>query len=252
MGYNQCIIMSNGAEDLNTEQAIDELDDLDDLPIDEPQPPVVSQEIEPQNSLATVSSDASPAPSIDTQFSSNIPTTILGENETKQFIDNLATKHALSDASIFGKLVEEKGRELQIDAQTKSTKADAGLLSAHSEKIDEEARKLDKEKKRSEAFYEANKAVLRIIGIREPLGYRTMLVFYGIGLPLYILFSVVISFPVAIIKFFIDVIVDTVGDISKKVASTFLKVTTGILSIGIAAAIIVGFVFLFRWIFGFM
>lgn len=91
--------------------------------------------------------------------------------------------------------------------------------------------------------------MLNIIGIREPLGLRTMCVFYAIALPLYIIFSILISFPVSVINFIVGIVIDTVGQISKKVASTFLKVTTGILSVGLTGGVVAGIVFLVKLIF---
>ena len=76
-----------------------------------------------------------------------------------------------------------------------------------------------------------------------------MCVFYAIALPLYIIFSILISFPVSVINFIVGIVIDTVGQISKKVASTFLKVTTGILSVGLTGGVVAGIVFLVKLIF---
>ena len=178
------------------------------------------------------------------------------ENSIRDKINELTTAAALQDDEMRSKLVVEKGAELsarRIEAESERQRAvlqKEHERAEHSSRIFEaESTELQSKALKAKAFYDANKAVLNIIGIREPLGLRTMCVFYAIALPLYIIFSILISFPVSVINFIVGIVIDTVGQISKKVASTFLKVTTGILSVGLTGGVVAGIVFLVKLIF---
>lgn len=182
------------------------------------------------------------------------------ENSIRDKINELTTAAALQDDEMRSKLVVEKGAELSALSEARRIEAESERQRAvlqkeheraeHSSRIFEaESTELQSKALKAKAFYDANKAVLNIIGIREPLGLRTMCVFYAIALPLYIIFSILISFPVSVINFIVRIVIDTVGQISKKVASTFLKVTTGILSVGLTGGVVAGIVFLVKLIF---
>ena len=182
------------------------------------------------------------------------------ENSIRDKINELTTAAALQDDEMRSKLVVEKGAELSALSEARRIEAESERQRAvlqkeheraeHSSRIFEaESTELQSKALKAKAFYDANKAVLNIIGIREPLGLRTMCVFYAIALPLYIIFSILISFPVSVINFIVGIVIDTVGQISKKVASTFLKVTTGILSVGLTGGLVAGIVFLVKLIF---
>lgn len=171
------------------------------------------------------------------------------ENSIRDKINELTTAAALQDDEMRSKLVVEKGAELSALSEARRIEAESERQRAvlqkeheraeHSSRIFEaESTELQSKALKAKAFYDANKAVLNIIGIREPLGLRTMCVFYAIALPLYIIFSILISFPVSVINFIVGIVIDTVGQISKKVASTFLKVTTGILSVGLTGGVV--------------
>ena len=182
------------------------------------------------------------------------------ENSIRDKTNELTTAAALQDDERRTKLVVEKGAELSALSEARRIEAESERQRAvlqkeheraeHSSRIFEaESTELQSKALKAKAFYDANKAVLNIIGIREPLGLRTMCVFYAIALPLYIIFSILISFPVSVINFIVGIVIDTVGQISKKVASTFLKVTTGILSVGLTGGVVAGIVFLVKLIF---
>ena len=182
------------------------------------------------------------------------------ENSIRDKINELTTAAALQDDEMRSKLVVEKGAELSALSEARRIEVESERQRAvlqkeheraeHSSRIFEaESTELQSKALKAKAFYDANKAVLNIIGIREPLGLRTMCVFYAIALPLYIIFSILISFPVSVINFIVGIVIDTVGQISKKVASTFLKVTTGILSVGLTGGVVAGIVFLVKLIF---
>ena len=182
------------------------------------------------------------------------------ENSIRDKINELTTAAALQDDEMRSKLVVEKGAELSALSEARRIEAESERQRAvlqkeheraeHSSRIFEaESTELQSKALKAKAFYDANKAVLNIIGIREPLGLRTMCVFYAIALPLYIIFSILISFPVSVINFIVGIVIDTVGQISKKVASTFLKVTTGLLSVGLTGGVVAGIVFLVKLIF---
>ena len=182
------------------------------------------------------------------------------ENSIRDKINELTTAAALQDDEMRSKLVVEKGAELSALSEARRIEAESERQRAvlqkeheraeHSSRIFEaESTELQSKALKAKAFYDANKAVLNIIGIREPLGLRTMCVFYAIALPLYIIFSILISFPVSVINFIVGIVIDTVGQISKKVAATFLKVTTGILSVGLTGGVVAGIVFLVKLIF---
>lgn len=182
------------------------------------------------------------------------------ENSIRDKINELTTAAALQDDEMRSKLVVEKGAELSALSEARRIEAESERQRAvlqkeheraeHSSRIFEaESTELQSKALKAKAFYDANKAVLNIIGIREPLGLRTMCVFYAIALPLYIIFSILISFPVSVINFIVGIVIDTVGQISKKVASTFLKVMTGILSVGLTGGVVAGIVFLVKLIF---
>lgn len=149
------------------------------------------------------------------------------ENSIRDKINELTTAAALQDDEMRSKLVVEKGAELSALSEARRIEAESERQRAvlqkeheraeHSSRIFEaESTELQSKALKAKAFYDANKAVLNIIGIREPLGLRTMCVFYAIALPLYIIFSILISFPVSVINFIVGIVIDTVGQISKK------------------------------------
>lgn len=200
---------------------------------------------------ALTADNAEPVKSIEPTNAAPTLTAVVDYSEpdaVKKQIDAMASAAVIQDTERAKRLIDEKAKELTFDAQAKSTQAKAGYISAQSEQIDQEALKFDKERKKSEAFFNANKAVLNIIGIREPLGHKTMSIFYVIALPLYLLFSIAIAFPIAVVKFFISVVVETIGEISSKVKSAFLKAAAGIAALGLTGGIVTGFVFLAKWI----
>ena len=172
-------------------------------------------------------------------------------------IDRLAAVGALSENENRDKLIDEKAGELAAIAEAKRIEAEAVRQAAEAKKkhegvkqsagiLDAESAELEKKAAKAKAFFTANRAVLNIIGIREPLGYRTMSAFYFVALPLYLIFCIAISFPIAVIEFLVGIVIETAGKISKKVTTTFLRITTGVCSIGLTGGVVVGIWILVR------
>jgi len=165
---------------------------------------------------------------------------ITEKNNFENVIDNLSSLAVLSNKEEAEKIAHKKAEEIGHKTDAKVISAEAEKAEAERKLIQAEAEKLEGSTNKARAFYNANKSVLRIIGIREELGFKTMNILYIIALPLYLLAAVLISFPISIAKFFVELVIDIIGDISKKISSNFLKVAAGIISIGISGGIIFG------------
>ncbi|MFR3346763.1 MAG: hypothetical protein ACLTSK_01825 [Christensenellales bacterium] len=122
------------------------------------------------------------------------------ENSIRDKINELTTAAALQDDEMRSKLVVEKGAELSALSEARRIEAESERQRAvlqkeheraeHSSRIFEaESTELQSKALKAKAFYDANKAVLNIIGIREPLGLRTMRVLRNRAPPVHYLFN---------------------------------------------------------------
>ena len=165
---------------------------------------------------------------------------IAEKNNFENVIDNISSIAVLSNKEEAEKIAFKKAEEIGHKTDAKVISAVADKTEAERKLIQAEAGKLEENANKARAFFNANKSVLRIIGIREELGFKTMNILYCLALPLYLLAAVLISFPISIAKFFVELVIDILGDVSKKISSNFLKVAAGILSLGISGGIIFG------------
>lgn len=155
----------------------------------------------------------------------------LSPTNTDEQVDFLATKTALESEGVVGNLVDKKSAELNAKAEAKVSTAEAQLAEAETKRIAAHSNK-------AEAFFNANKQVLGIIGIREPLGYNTMCWLFAPAIVLFILIAIIVFFPVSIVKYIINFFIDISGDIATKVAKNGVKIFLAILSSVFAAGLL--------------
>lgn len=114
----------------------------------------------------------------------NIPQTV------DEQIDILAAKTALAKEGVIDNLVNKKADEL-------GAKSDVKVAFAHVAWAKAETEKIVAINDKSKAFFEANKQVLGIIGIKEQLGYKTMAMLFPIALTLFLIVAAIFIFHLA-------------------------------------------------------
>lgn len=148
-----------------------------------------------------------------------------------EHIELFATKAALKNESVIENLVDKKSEEL-------NAKADAKVLTAQAQAAKADAEKIEAHADKAGAFFDSNKQILGIIGIRHPLGYKTMNALFVPAIILFLLVAVAVFFPFSIVKYIMEFFIDIVGDIAKKIASNGVKVFLAILTSVFAAGLL--------------
>lgn len=156
---------------------------------------------------------------------------ILGKNPSMdEYIDYLATARALDENGVVVDLVSKKAKELrnkaearEISAESEKTRADTALTGAQAENI-------SAERKKAIEFFDANKPVFKMMGIRHPLSYKTLQWTYIPALIIYLLFSIMF-FPFSIAEFVSVRLIDILGEIFEEIKSKGWQVVCGIVII---------------------
>jgi Fe2+ transport system protein B len=147
-------------------------------------------------------------------------------------------------------------REL-AQAEAEKVKAETEKLKAEFEQrkhsLEDEIQNLERRARKDEAFFQANKNILRYINIKERAGMRTMLVLYPVGLIIFLIISL-ITLPLTIaselIKSLLQIVTDVVDKLCKDTAKlSFRLIVAGITSAGVGG-LVVGIGFLGVYLFG--
>lgn len=179
------------------------------------------------------------------------------ETNIKNIIDLAATGVALESESTTQKLVTEKTSELKADAEAKRIESETARVRAEVAKVREEAEKeiaqINKERdalqadveklqqltNKSNAFFEANKSILRCIGVRDALSLTVMKTLLPIATAVFIAFQVLLL-PLTLIGFMIESLTSIVGAICEGFNKNGLKILVAIISIILILALVVG------------
>lgn len=179
--------------------------------------------------------------------------------QVKDVIDLAATSKALQDEKTVNKIVSEKTEELQRDAEAKKIKAETDKIKEEVEKVKQEMEKeiaeLEKQKKTLEgevdklkalddkatAYFNANKSILKCIGVREKLSLKAM---QWLMVPAGIVFAIfqIILLPFSLLGFGIEQIMNIVETVCGKIAKGGWKVVLSIL-VTVLILALVGFIY---------
>lgn len=174
----------------------------------------------------------------------------------KDAIDILATKTALTKTGVVDKVVEEKAEELRNDAEAKRLIAEQERIlqernrelaekerqTAEFDKIiaqkEKEVEALNKEADKAKAYFDANKEILKYIGVRNKKSLGTMkTLMYPAG----ILFAIVqiLILPLTFCGVIIESIVGIVGSICGEIKNNAWKIVLSIFVILVVVAVLV-------------
>lgn len=184
----------------------------------------------------------------------------------KDVIDLASTKKALENGKTVQKLVDEKTAELINDATAKKIKAETDRIKEEVAKVKQEAEKeiaeLDKIKSKllgevdelkartdkAQEFFEANKSVLKCIGIKERLSLRAMQILMVPAGIVFALFSILLL-PFTLLGYGLSEFMDIIDLVCGKVAKGGWKVALTIIVAIVIGALLVGVYFVItKWL----
>lgn len=183
------------------------------------------------------------------------------QDNVKGVIDLAATSKALQNDKTVEKIVDEKTKELITDAEKKKIEAETNKIRQEAEKVKQEKEKeiaeLEKTKNRLEgevanlkaeddkasAFFEANKSILKCVGVREKLSLKAM---QGLMFPASIVFTIfqIILLPFSLLGFAIESLMNIVGAVCGKIAKNGWKVAISIIVTIVIVAMVAGIYYL--------
>lgn len=166
----------------------------------------------------------------------------------KDVIDLASTQKALEKDGTVKKLTDEKTEELVNDAIRKRIEAETDKINKEVHKVRAEAEKqlaelqksIDAKKaeaeellmqdKKAEAFFQANKSILRCIGVRERLSLNAMI---ALMFPASIIFAImqIIIFPISLVGFAIEQVMNIVDAVSGKISQAGWKIALSIVTV---------------------
>lgn len=177
----------------------------------------------------------------------------------KDVVDLLATRSALTNEETVEKIVDEKGEELRIDAESKRIKAETErineevkkVLAEKEKQIAEYDRQISAKKKeieelkiladKEDAFFECNKEILKYINVRSK---KTLGVMKALMFPATVIFVIVqiLLFPINLCGLILECIVSIIGGICGAFTSNALKIIIGLL---VVAVVVIGAGFIY-------
>lgn len=163
----------------------------------------------------------------------------------KDTIDLLATDTALKQDGTVEKIVAEKTEELKNDAEAKRIQAETERIKQEVDKVKQESEKqiaeLEKEKNRlqaeveqmakeadkADAYFQANKDILKCVGIHSK---KTLKVMQGWMIPASIIFAILqfLKLPITICGALLEGIIDVVGGVCGSVKHNALKIVIAV------------------------
>lgn len=182
-------------------------------------------------------------------------------DKVKDVIDLAATSKALEDDKTVGKIVDEKTKELITDAERKKVEAETEKIRQEAEKVrqqkEKEIAELEKVKRvlegevanlraeddKAVAFFEANKSVLKCIGVREKLSLKAMM---WLMVPAAIVFTIfqIILLPFSLIGFAIESLTTIITAVCGKIAKGGWKIALSILVTVLIVGMLAGIYYL--------
>lgn len=197
------------------------------------------------------------------QANNNIVNNVIVKNaqttdKVKDVIDLAATSKALEKKETVEKIVEEKTKELISDAEKKKFESEADKIRQEAEKVRQEEEKqiaelnkikntllgeienLKAEDNKATEYFNANKSILRCVGIREKLSLKAMHFWMYPASFIYALFQIIL-FPFTLVGFAVEQLLGIVEAVCGKVAKGGWKIAiaiiTGIVIIGLIVGI---------------
>lgn len=163
----------------------------------------------------------------------------------KDTIDLLATDTALKQDGTVEKIVAEKTEELKNDAEAKRIQAETEKIRQEVDKVKQEGEReiaeLEKEKNRlqaeieqlaketdkAKAYFEANKNILKCVGIHSP---NTLKVMKGWMVPATFIFAIlqILKLPITICGALLEGIIEVVGGVCGRLKNQALKIIVAI------------------------
>lgn len=180
-------------------------------------------------------------------------------NDVKATIDLLSTKKALEQEGTVETLIQEKTKELQNDAEAKRVQAETAKIQQEVAKVRQESEKeiaelaktknrlqaeveqMAKEADKAEAYFEANKDILKCAGITSKKTLPVMKAWLWVASLVFIIIQV-IKLPITIVGSLIEGIINIVGDVCGAVKNNAVKV---IVSTVVILVLVAAFIFVF-------
>lgn len=177
-------------------------------------------------------------------------------NNVDDAVELLVTHESLTNAGTLNKLVEEKGKEQEHKYEAKRLEAEALKYEKEAEKVRQEKEKelaeLDKEisakqkeveklkaeSDKADTFYKSNEEILSCIGIKSAKSLKVMYSIMPIAIFVFMLIRF-IALPLTIGGKLVEIVIDIVGGICKKISNNALKITISIFVV----ALLIGGVF---------
>jgi len=177
-------------------------------------------------------------------------------DNVKDVIDLAATSAALREKDTVDKLVDEKTEELIHDAEKKKIESETDKIKQQAARVKEEQERevaelektkaklegevanLKAEDNKAQAYFEANKSILRTVGIREKLSLKAMQALMFPAAIIYTIFQIILL-PFHLVGFAAEALLNIIGAICGRVVNHAWKIAlTIIVTILIAAAIV--------------
>lgn len=176
-------------------------------------------------------------------------------DNVKIAIDLATTKSALEQEGTVETLVSEKTNELKNDAQAKRIEAETHkieeetkrVIAERTKEIEEydkvittkrkEVEQLKAESDKAEAYFEANKDILKYIGVRSKKSLRVM---NALMVPAIIIFLVIqfLLLPLTFAGVVLENVVNIVGLICESIKNSAVKIVVGILVVCISVGLL--------------
>lgn len=178
-------------------------------------------------------------------------------DDVKTAIDLLATKTALEQEGTVAKIVNEKTEELRNDAEAKRVKAETDKINEEIERVKAQKQKeieefdklilakkneveqLKAESDKAQAYFDANKEILKYIGVRSKKSLGVMRGLMFLAVPVFCIVQILL-FPLTFSGVILESFVEIIGGICGAIKNNALKIIISILVV----LLILGIVFL--------
>lgn len=164
-------------------------------------------------------------------------------NDVKEVVNLATTARALQERETVEKLSSEKTEELVKDAEAKKIKAESNKIHEETQKIHQETEQIRIEKEKAQAYFEANKEILKCVNVRSPLTLSAMRKWFSIACVIYAIFQFILL-PLTLIGFATESVISIVGAVCKSIAKQGLRIVVAIM----VAILIVGLVGGIYWV----
>nr|DAK85911.1 MAG TPA: vesicle-associated membrane protein 2 [Caudoviricetes sp.] len=181
-------------------------------------------------------------------------------SNVKETIDLLSTKKALEQDGTVDTLVAEKTAELKNDAEAKRVQAETARIQQEVEKVKQEGEKeiaeltkvknklqaeveqMAKEADKAEAYFEANKDILKCAGITTKKTLPVMKAWLWVASLVFIIIQI-IKLPITIVGSLVEGVINIIGDVCGAVKNNAIRVTVSVFVIAVLIAAFVGIAF---------